>query len=421
MTKKSKPRGPSEARYQEPRWIVQGKGDPAIDVPAVQSAIDSAPEDGRTVYLKGTFSFEDQSGARQVTIKNWARIIGFDEFGNRAIIQGGNVPFKVASNDQAVSISGVHFVSPKLFAIQITSVKGLSIANCKIDKVTPVLVTLTMGGNTYQFHNAGGINASGPNVSGNLNITDNEIDVGGSSSDRTFGILFSGVGSQTAQATIVIAKNKVSNVTAHGVDVRDINGTGRATIELNEIRAGVVGGQNLSLPDKFVDGIRCVGKGTYIVVDNLIYCGYQNSAGIRLQSSPTAQIKEARVGEKIGPRGSIEARPNQINMGPYLTVAADTSENAAIELRRNCALNTVSNNKIAGQARAVLSLIAEPNITPSDKNTFVDNDHQGFTSEQADIFVCSGVSNTKIQGGTGGTIWDEGVGTIHTPKYLDVM
>ena len=138
MAKKSLPQEPREARYQQPRWVAEGTGDPAIDVPAVQSAIDSAPEDGRTVYLKGTFSFEYNSNREQVTIRNWARIIGFDEFGKRAIIRKGRIPFKIDSHGQAVSISGVRFVSPEESAIQIVSVKGLSIANNRTEFDCPI-------------------------------------------------------------------------------------------------------------------------------------------------------------------------------------------------------------------------------------------------------------------------------------------
>jgi len=68
-----------ETKFQEPRFIVNGKFDPNIDVPAVQSAIDAAPEDGRTVYLNGRFSF----GTSSVMIRNWARIRGSDEFGKK--------------------------------------------------------------------------------------------------------------------------------------------------------------------------------------------------------------------------------------------------------------------------------------------------------------------------------------------------
>src|SRR4030095_6252248 len=92
-----------ETKLQEPRFIVKGKFDPMIDVPAVQSAIDAAPEDGRTVYLNGRFSF----GTSSVTIRNWARIRGSDEFGQKAEIEGGRNPFTVDSGQQFVSITGI--------------------------------------------------------------------------------------------------------------------------------------------------------------------------------------------------------------------------------------------------------------------------------------------------------------------------
>src|SRR6185503_7834392 len=93
-----------ETKFQEPRLVVTGKFDPMIDVPAVQSAIEAALEEQRTVYLHGRFSFGNSS----VTIRNWARIRGFDDLSKKATIEGGRNPFTVDSGQQFVSITGVH-------------------------------------------------------------------------------------------------------------------------------------------------------------------------------------------------------------------------------------------------------------------------------------------------------------------------
>jgi hypothetical protein len=37
--------------------------------------------------------------------------------------------------------------------------------------------------------------------------------------------------------------------------------------------------------DQFVDGIRCLGSGSYLIADNTITYGFENAAGIRLQGN----------------------------------------------------------------------------------------------------------------------------------------
>ena len=417
-----------ETKFQEPRFIVNGKFDPNIDVPAVQSAIDAAPEDGRTVYLNGRFSF----GTSSVTIRNWARIRGSDEFGKKAEIEGGHNPFTVDSGEQPVSITGVQFLNPIECAIRITSVNNLAINDCKI--VTPVPVPSPPITGVTPFNTCGGILGVSKvgtvvkEIAGSISILRNVMDITSQQTintdptARTFGINLDLAG-QSKQANVTISGNTIKNVTAHGMILRDIVGTatvnGQNSITLGQHGARLTGG------DSFVDGIMCQGAGKYTVSDNVIDCGYENSAGIRLISRGTSTAP---------PLTGTTVTGNSITMSKPST-ASNGSESAAIELRRRCGIlpdpntntvsNTVSNNTIMGEAGAALSLIAESNQQGSfipKHNTFVNNDHQGFTSTlTADIFVAPNVEDTNIQSGTGGTICSNlSVRTSFPQNYVEV-
>ena len=404
MSKEATKKDQKETILQGPRpFLVEGKGKPEFDVPAVQYAVDNASADGPTrIDLRGTFVFD-----KSVTIKSWAAIYGLDPSGNQAIIQGGQNPFVVDSSNQPVAITGVHFVNSKESAIRIKSVNGLRITNCTIDPVIPITPPANPGFNTASGILAG---STAQGIAGKILINGNHLDitdpttVANDPTARTAGIQFV-LTAQTIRADITISENNtVKNVTAHGIVLRDI--VGIATVQGNLIKPGAHGAR-LSGGDSFVDGIMCQGTGQFVIKDNTIDCDYENSAGIRLQS-PSSTV----------PLTKAEISGNRITMATP-SGASNGSESAGIELRRNCTWNTVSNNTIQGEARAVLSLVndivAGTNLSPAD-NSFVDNDHNVFTAALADIFVGKEVQNTKIERGTGGKLWDDGQNTDVQPQ-----
>ena len=417
MSKQAQKHETQDFKFQEPRFIVEGTFDPAVDVPAVQAAIDNSPEDGRTVYLKGKFAFANSA----VTIRNWARVRGFDEFGKKAIIEGGQSPFTVDAGQQPVAITGVHFSKPTESAIRVVSVNNLSIGDCEIDTPLPVQAPgaafRTCGGILGVSKVAGVVKE----IAGNISILRNVMDITSQQTidadptTRTFGINFDLAG-QTMQANLTISGNTIKNVTAHGMILRDILGT--ATINgNNSIKTGEHGAR-LSSGDSFVDGIMCQGLGKYTIEDNVIDCAYENSAGIRLISRGTSTA---------APLTGATVTGNTINMSKP-AAAANGTESAGIELRRRCGLttasNTVSNNTLSGEAGAVLSLIAESNTQGSfipKNNVFANNDHRGFTATlAADILVAPNVEDTNIQSGTGGTICqDQSVRTSFPQNYME--
>jgi len=387
---------------------ISGSGDSVTDLSAVQNAVNA----GQDVLLVGTFNF----GNGQVKIRRRANITGWDSSGNRAVIRGGRAPFSVESNTQPVAIKGIVFSKPETVAIQILSVTGLVVAGCKI--VGPVTPLQTQS--APAFFTCGGIvsalsapswRTANSGIAGSVDIDNNEIDIDPDSelADaytplRSFGIQLDLTG-QNIQAAITIRRNIVKHVTAHGVILRAVNGTAliggmdsAGNSEGNTITTGEYGGR-VPNTQSFVDGVMCQDRGVYTVSNNYIDSGYQNSAGIRL----------------VGTSGAI-VENNQIQMSSSTpSDPVNNDESAAFELRRNCANNMIRNNAgISGQARAVLSLLAAGGGPIS--NEFNSNDHAGFASSLADILVGAGVSETRIDGGTGGTIQDNGTGTKITPS-----
>src|SRR5262249_12601155 len=91
--------------------LVVGSGDPVIDVPAVQQAVDS---DG-VVRLKGTFSFDTAPiEDRTILVTKPVAITGVpDESGNVPTITGGFAPFLVNAAGASVTFRQLRFVGAK--------------------------------------------------------------------------------------------------------------------------------------------------------------------------------------------------------------------------------------------------------------------------------------------------------------------
>lgn len=380
--------------------LVVGVGDPAVDVAAVQEAVDA----GGDVLLRGTFSFDKPPIAeRSVRIANAVRIRGAaNDQGGRATIVGGWRPFDIDAPGAEVSIEGIRFVHPEPFAIDVHGVRGLRIANCLVDHPGPKAIPPfgVIGGGLNLFI------TDRTKVTGEISILDNEFDIGGSATVRTYAMAVIGVGTVADPANVLIARNRISNVTGHGVDLRQV--IGQATVEENVIHTGAIGGQQVALSDVVVDGIRILGGGSYVVRGNTIEVAFENAAGIRLQgNNAQAPLSGARV------------ERNDITMA-LASGAVPGSQSAGIELRRVARDNAVSENRIRGRANAAISLLSDPAgggafLTP-ERNAFIGNNISTFTSALADVLVGPRVTATSVTGGSG-IVDDHGVGTTMKGGY----
>jgi hypothetical protein len=394
------------------------------DAENVQKAIDS----GEDVFLSGNFDFR-QSHVEIKTTKDIV-ISGLETNGQRAYIRHGSPSFTINASAK-VTIKELDFGQAEQLAIVVRAVKDLEIFHCNISQVDPRLVT--QGGETFAtaigIVIAPSVDTDGKPttiISGTLLIHDNEIAMGAGSGYRTLGVLVNQVG-----ANVAVVTNKISGVTARGLDLRAF--TGEATIFNNTITMNADG---VSKPGFLVTGINCSGPGKYSVEANTINCAFETAAGIRLfGNNPAGTITGAEV------------KSNHIVLSRRAGAVAERL-NAGIEIRGNCAKTNVWANTISGIATAALSVVkdrfgvhatkdmkkeADPQVTFKDMNpsdtTFFGNLQKNFTWLVADIFVGEDVSSTKITApfdfqkgppwqGLAGSVRDLGQGTEITGDYV---
>jgi len=390
--------------------VVVGTGNPDVDVPAVQAAVDQGGE----VILRGHFSFDRPPtvptatafvGGFATVLVSRAVVISGTQDGDRerATIEGGTTPFYVEAPGASVTIQGLRFIRPKGDAIFVYAVRGLVIAACKIAGVEPLP---GIGGDGIDIVTSKGVpTPTSPgkpdNISGTLLIVNNDIDVaGGTAQDLTVGVTIFSVGVPGAEVDVYVAGNKISNTTEPAINFRRI--VGRAYIERNVITTGSLVG-----PATRPQAIRVVNTGSYLIAQNSIDCGWAdaNAEAIGVFSQFAAW-----------PMGGAVVVDNDVTMSaPEGTVFGDFS--AAIGVFGFTEGNVVLNNRIRGRARAALSVPVFPlpplvAAVPAN-NAFVLNRFDDFEASVADVFVGLGAINTRIVGA--GTVEDHGVGTIIVP------
>jgi hypothetical protein len=153
--------------------------------------------------------------------------------------------------------------------------------------------------------------------------------------------------------------------------------------------------------ERFVDGIRILGSGSYLVAHNHVEVGYENAAGIRVQGGGIA-VQSAVVFN------------NDVQMS-LPENATSGAEHAGIEVRRTAVNNIVVANRIRGIARAAVALIGEPIGAPNG-TTLSGNNLASMASSLADVYIGPGVIGTTVLGGHG-TLIDEGNRTVVKGGY----
>lgn len=387
--------------------VVVGTGNPDIDVPGVQAAVDQGGE----VTLKGHFSFNRppmKGGAlfptvpqvntmAMVLLSNAVAISGAqDDYGEMTSIQGGTVPFYVEALGSRVEIRGLRFIRSKGAAIAVTAVNGLVVGSCTIEGVDAV----------NHFSEAVGISTvtglpspAQPGhpeyVSGTLLIANNDIDVGGTAQDSTLGIQTFSVGVPGAEVEAYVSGNNIRNITEPAIVFRRVGG--RAYVEGNVVSTGFVAG---SSPRP--EAIRVANIGSYLIAGNSIDCGWPDSQAIGIGVFSQHEAWPMERATVVG---------NVVTMSaPEGTVFGDF--NAGIDIRGFAYGNVVLNNKIRGRAKAALSVDVFNGGIP-DRNSLVLNCFDDFEPTAADIFIGNGAMNTLIVGD--GSIEDHGTGTVIIP------
>jgi hypothetical protein len=391
---------------------VVGTGDPTLDVPAVQAAVDQ----GGRVVLQGHFSFDAHPTVPEtfggisaglipplsmILVSKAVVISGIrDDQGVMTTIEGGTSPFYVAAPGAHVTIQGLHFLHAKFDVITVLAAHGLVIASNRIQGVerpdpTAGVLAISVFGNAAALAGSGG---QAEDVSGALSIANNDIDLEAAADGRAvLAIAIVGVGkSPDQEADLYISGNNIRNSSERPIEIYSVGG--RAYIERNVITTTGDAGINVTPSG---DVMHIVGPGSFLIAHNTINCQWTSGqqAAIRLQTRPDQPVSNAIVID------------NDVNMSaPGGTKFSATS--AAIEIRGAGDGNIVANNRIRGRANFALS-VANQNGTPQN-TAFMMNDLSGFTSAQADVFVDAGGMNT-IAVGAQSTVEDHGSGTLIVP------
>ncbi|MBV9082982.1 MAG: right-handed parallel beta-helix repeat-containing protein, partial [Acidobacteriaceae bacterium] len=255
--------------------VVVGTGNPDVDVPAVQAAVDGGGE----VLLRGHFSFDrpptiptalDGLPPAMVLVSRTVSISG----GPEATIEAGTCPFYIEAPGASVTIKNLRFIHPTSDAILVYAVAGLTIASCKIEGLMPAggsgsgIALLTIDAiptPTQPGHPE--------NISGRLVIANNDMDLaGGTPSDIALGIVIFSVGvSPDREVDIYISGNHIRNVTEPAVNMRRVGG--RAHVENNVLSTGPI-----SVGAGEV--IRVANIGSFVIAHNSIHCEWLNPGSV---------------------------------------------------------------------------------------------------------------------------------------------
>jgi tRNA A-37 threonylcarbamoyl transferase component Bud32 len=386
-----------------PRRVVIGTGNAAIDVAAVQFAVDHAD----TVVLEGHLSFNVPAAKRiaasyasgpsppaaEVRVSRAVTISGLQgPHFDRTTIEGGTIPLYVDAPGQRVAIRGLHFVRPAGSAILVHAVDGLEIARVRIDSVAPFArvshaIAILRSLELPTPSETGNPEA----ISGNLSIIDDTIDAsGGTPEDHRLGVTIWGVGqSPRHEVTVQIAGTVIHNTTSSAIIVR--RASGRVLVNNNSVVTSVDG------VESGVVAIRLANTAAYVMSSNVIECRWAKCVGIAVFS----QYSEWPLAHAI-------VEDNVVNMAPPPeTVFGDSS--AAIEIRGFADSSVVRRNTFRGRARAGLVVRGFAGGIPLG-NAFIDNRMDDFHPSLADVVVNSGVVGTRLV--RPGKVSDHGERTI---------
>ena len=379
--------------------MVIGTGNPGVDIPAVQAAVNAGGE----VVLMGHFSFDTPP-----TVSNPLQAVGFPQAtiliskavaisgAGDAIIDGGTIPFYVQAPGATVMIQKLHFVRPAKSAVVVYAVSGLMIASCRIEGFT-----LLPG---IQFSGIG-ISASDmtatptptqpghpENISGRIVIADNDMDAGENLTGNVLGITtFSAGVSPDKEVDEYVIGNRIKNVTETGINLRRIGG--RAHVEGNVITTGSVSGTR-------PEAIRIVNIGSFSIARNVIHSQWPDPDAIGI--AVFSQVAD-------WPSTDVVVVDNDVSMLPPDGVQFG-SFSAGIDIRGFALGNFVANNIIRGHARAAVAVDVFNGGIPGN-TAFVLNRFDDFDVSVPDVIVGNGVTDTLILGQKG-TLNDNGINTV---------
>ncbi len=383
--------------------VVVGQGNPSIDVPAVQAAVDQ----GGSVLLVGTFDFGDTG--RVVLSKDVAISGEADSSGApTTTVIGGDwtffspLPATLPPSEAGpkIRIQSIHFRQPLGPPIHLAYCGGANIRGNKVTEIRKRPFT------TF-FRRAGVL--IGPRdaavtttifrhlVTGSIKVTDNEVDLAGPDPTITSGEgIFVNL---TDGAEVYVARNTVTNCTRNCVDILDnrldSEGRGSVVIEKNRVITGVTG---IPIPT----------PGT----PNGIVTGFNFNPALMNDPAVVAPILvsdnyvEVHGQEFSGSTGIVVLAGFSHIEGNTIVINSATGIGAGMLIRgTNGAV--LRNRILSGGVNAVRFDAPAGVFTGAINTVAVGNNISGFAASQADyLFRAGSRGNTVV--GNSGTVLDLG-------------
>jgi hypothetical protein len=346
--------------------VVVGTGNPNIDIPAVQNAVDRAG----SIVLKGRFSFRGTPLMRgrlpeltaTVLVSKSVDISGtFDDRGEITTIDGGEIPFAVEAPGSQIRIERLRFTNPKGYAILVTAAAGIAVESCAIEGIrvlsrrdSPAGIEYSVGIQVASLLGLPSRDRPGEpaNFSGRISIVDNSVTMGGSpaaASEDSMGIVVVSAGTSQKPIDVDISGNTIRNATKKGISVKQIGG--RVRIERNVVTSNVL--YTGHSPKALIAGIHCGGAGQYWIAHNRIEYADPDAAGIRLRAMP--EVNAAVEGATVTDNDVTMSVPEGVAFG---------NASAGIIIQGMARNNAFERNRIQGRARIALSAEEDKGGTP---------------------------------------------------------
>ena len=382
--------------------VVVGTGNPDVDIPAVQAAVNL----GGNVVLMGHFSFDKPPtvptglqaiGIPQATILI-AKPVAISGAGG-ASIESGTIPFYVEAPGAAVAIQNVRFVRPAKSAIIVYAVSGLVVASCSIEGFT-VLPNIQFSGiaviaNDMAVTPSPTQPGHPQNLSGRIVIANNVIDGGENPVGNVLGITtFSAGVSPDKEVDLYITGNRIRNVTEPAINLRRIGG--RAHVEGNVITTGPVSSPTTPRPE----AIRAVNIGSYVIAHNVIHSQWPDPDAIGI--GMFSQFADWPMADAVVVDNDVTMLPpDGVQFGDY---------SAGIDIRGFTQNIFVGNNTIRGRARGAVAVDVFSGGIPAN-TAFLLNRISDFDASLPGAIVGNAVSDTLILGQQG-AVNDQGINTV---------
>ena len=235
-----------------PQTIVVGQNSSAVDIQAVQGAVDQ----GGTVLLKGTFDFGDKG---RVNISKDVKIVGEKDSQGTPItkIRGGFQtflsPLPAQLPPQApgpkIAIQDIHFDETLMSPIYVAYCSGATITGNKITNVRPLVATPQMNVSVGIMVGTNWIQSAATRkyqpgaITGVITIAGNDLDMANDTPEKTFG---QGIFVHWATGiTLQISGNTVKNCSRSSIEAMDNylgdDGSGSVVIRDNKVTTSTVG------------------------------------------------------------------------------------------------------------------------------------------------------------------------------------